>query len=109
MIDDRLYLTHILECLEKIEQYAATGRDAFNADPMRQDAIIRNFEIIGEATKRLSEEVRSARPDVSWREVAGFRDVLIHDYLGVDLNQVWNIIQNDMPALKDAVTELLDA
>jgi len=109
MIDDRLYLTHILECLDKIEQYAAAGRDAFDADPMRQDAIIRNFEIIGEATKRLSDDVRSGRPDVSWREVAGFRDVLIHDYLGVDLNQVWNIIQNDMPALKDAVTELLDA
>jgi len=109
MIDDRLYLTHILECLDKIEQYAAVGRDAFDADPMRQDAIIRNFEIVGEATKRLSEEVRSLRPDISWREVAGFRDVLIHGYLGVDLNQVWNIIQNDMPALKDAVTELLDA
>ena len=109
MIDDRLYLTHILECLEKIEQYAAAGKGAFDADPMRQDAIIRNFEIIGEATKRLSEEVCLLRPDISWREVAGFRDVLIHGYLGVDLNQVWNIIQNDMPALKDAVTELLDA
>ena len=109
MTDDRLYLTHILECIEKIEQYATVGRSAFDAEPMRQDAIIRNFEIIGEATKQLSEEARSTRPDISWREVAGFRDVLIHDYLGVNLNQVWNIINNDMPALKVAITELLDA
>ena len=72
-----------------------------------QDAIIRNFEIIGEAAKQLSDEFKKANLDIPWRNVAGFRDVLIHDYMGVDLNAVWQIIENELPALKANVLKNL--
>jgi uncharacterized protein with HEPN domain len=67
---------------------------------MIQDAIIRNFEIIGEATKRLSPERKQSHPEIQWRGMAGFRDVLIHNYMGVDLEEVWNILENELPHIK---------
>ena len=81
MKDDRLYLTHILEAVEKIQRYTADGRDVFFSDTRIQDAVLRNFEIIGEATKRLTPETREQQPDIPWKQIAGFRDVLIHDYM----------------------------
>ena len=107
MTDDRVYLTHIQEAIERIEAYTAEGREAFMADPMVQDAVIRNFEIIGEATKRLGRALKQSRQDVPWRNVAGFRDVLIHNYMGVDLVEVWNIIAGYLPELRAVVDELL--
>nr|WP_220681158.1 DUF86 domain-containing protein [Methanofollis formosanus] len=79
------------------------------ASPMVQDAVIRNFEIIGEAVKQVSEKVKEKRPDVPWRAIAGLRDILIHRYMGVDLDAVWDVVEQDLPALKRAVTEILDA
>jgi uncharacterized protein with HEPN domain len=105
--DDRLYLIHILECTDRIESYTRGGRDAFMASPMVQDAVIRNFEIIGEAVKQVSEQVREKRPDVPWRAIAGLRDILIHRYMGVDLTAVWDVVEQDLPALKQAVAEIL--
>ncbi len=107
MKDDRLYLTHILEAIDKIISYTEDGYDQFVSDPKTQDAVIRNFEIIGEATKLLSDKVKKIRDDVPWRDIAGLRDVLIHDYMGVDVKEVWNIVVNHMPTLKNAVNELL--
>jgi uncharacterized protein with HEPN domain len=69
--------------------------------------VIRNFEIIGEAAKRLSDDVRKAHPDIPWRRIAGFRDVLIHDYMGVKLGLVWNVIQESLPRLHEVVVALL--
>jgi uncharacterized protein with HEPN domain len=88
MKDDRLYLIHIWECIQRIESYSIEGKSAFLASTMMQDAIIRNFEIIGEATKHLSAEMRQSNPEIQWRGLAGFRDVLIHNYMGVDLVEV---------------------
>jgi uncharacterized protein with HEPN domain len=104
--DDRLYIVHMLECVERIEWYTQGGRDGFLTDPKTQDAVIRNFEIIGEAAKRVSETTRARAPEIPWSRIAGFRDVLIHQYEGVDLEGVWERVERDMPALKDQLIAL---
>ena len=107
MKDDRLYLTHIKESIDKIILYTSDGYDRFVNDSRTQDAVIRNFEIIGEATKQVSDKTKQLRSDIPWRDIAGLRDVLIHDYMGVDVKEVWNIVINHLPALKNAIEELL--
>ena len=107
MRDDRLYLSNIKECIERIESYTIDGREVFLQTTIIQDAVIRNFEIIGEATKRLSPEIRAAYANVTWQQVAGFRDVLIHDYLKVNLNRVWGVIEQNLPELKTTVEAIL--
>lgn len=104
---DRPYLEHIREAIRWIATYTADGREAFMQNKMAQDAVLRNFEIIGEATKRLSHEMKARRPDIPWSDVAGLRDVLIHNYMGVKLNRVWRVIEDELPQLEDAINELL--
>ncbi|MBI4729136.1 MAG: DUF86 domain-containing protein [Acidobacteria bacterium] len=107
MTGDRLYLIHILECVERIERYTAGGRDAFFADPKTQDAVIRNLQVLGESVRRLSGEVAQAAPGIRWRAIAGLPSVLVHEYLGVNLVRVWEILARDLPALKTAVARIL--
>jgi uncharacterized protein with HEPN domain len=104
---DRLYLKHILDAIEGIETYISTGHDVFVSTSHWQDAVIRQLEIIGEATKRLSKQLCTQHPEVPWRRIAGLRDVLIHDYMGVDIKAVWEITQKDLPGLKKNVQEIL--
>jgi uncharacterized protein with HEPN domain len=105
--DDRLYLTHIKEAIDKINSYTNAGYDQFVNDPKTQDAVIRNFEIIGEASKQLSEQTKKLGGDIPWRDIAGLRDVLIHDYMGVDIKEVWNVVTNHLPVLEKAIDKLL--
>jgi uncharacterized protein with HEPN domain len=104
---DTLYLRHILDAIEKIERYVGVGHDEFMAASHWQDAVIRQLEIIGEAVKQLSHEVTERRPEVPWRRIAGMRDVLIHNYMGVDVEAVWEVTQDNLPQLRQAVEELL--
>lgn len=105
MKSDLPYLGHIADSIAAIESYVAGGREVFMTQRLVQDAVIRNFEIIGEAAGRLS-AVRSG-PDDVWRKVIAFRNRLIHGYWSVDLVLVWDVIQNDLPHLKSEVTRLL--
>lgn len=89
-----------------IEQYTAYGKSKFLMDSKTHDAVIRNFEIIGEAVKRLSDNTRQLAPHIPWRQFAGFRDILIHQYDGVDLSEVWMTIENDLSELKESIKKI---
>lgn len=107
MKSDRIYLLHIRDAVSRIEEYAKVGRETFMSEPIRQDATIRQLEIIGEASKKLSLELREAHSGIPWRRICGLRDVLIHDYMGVDLDAVWAIVEDGIPPLKQVVLRIL--
>lgn len=109
MRDDRVYLLHILDCLVRVFEYTAQGRDAFFADPKTQDAVIRNLEIIGEAVKNLSQNHKDAHPGIQWKRIAGMRDLLLHRYFGVKLETVWEVIENELPDFRAAISRMLEA
>ena len=107
MKDERVYLGHIRDAISDIRTYASVGEAAFLVDRMRQDAVIRKLEIIGEAVKRLSEKTRGRRPEIPWKQIAGMRDRLTHDYFGVDLGLVWRVVERDLQMLDAAIDGLL--
>jgi uncharacterized protein with HEPN domain len=106
--DDRLYLLHISESLERIEEYAVEGKEAFLADRKTQDAILRNLQTLAESCQRLSEPLKASRPEIDWRGIAGLRNILVHDYLGISLPRVWEIVEMFLPDLKAAVHHWLE-
>jgi uncharacterized protein with HEPN domain len=105
--DPRVYMAQILECIERISKYTSGGKKVFLADRLIQDAVIRNFEIIGEAAKRVPEDYKQSHPEIPWRGLTTFRDVLIHQYEGVDLQEVWKVIERELPALKTTIQRVL--
>jgi uncharacterized protein with HEPN domain len=105
--DERVYLGHICDAISDIESYTSVGREVFMVDRMRQDAVIRKLEIIGEAVKRLTDPTKQRRPEIPWKQIAGMRDRLTHDYFGVDLALVWRVVERDLRALRTAVEALL--
>jgi uncharacterized protein with HEPN domain len=105
--EDRIYLLHVRDAIADILVYAEAGEDAFLRETMRQDAIIRKLEVIGEAVKQFSDNTRDSKPDIPWRKVAGMRDRLIHQYFGVDLDLVWNVVRLELPTLLEAVDDVL--
>ena len=107
MKDDRVYLAHILDAVERIQKYTSEGKSEFDRDEKTQDAVVRNLEIIGEATKNVSDELRSNRPDIPWRRLAGMRDKLIHEYFGVNLTIVWEVVDQELPKLGAQVSEIM--
>ena len=107
MKDDRIYLFHIRDAIQHILTYTEAGRESFFADRKTQDAVVRNLEIIGEATKHLSQALKDAHPDISWKPIAGMRDKLIHDYFGINLQLVWDVVERDLPTLKVRIAQFL--
>ena len=107
--DYRLYLEDILEAAKKIECYLqGASFQEFAGDSMRVDAVLRNLEIIGEAVKRIPSQVKESNPDIEWRKIAGLRDIVIHEYFGVDLEIIWDVVQNKLPDLRRTVVRMLE-
>ena len=107
MSGDEVYLRHILDAIHRIESYISKGRESFLSDQMPQDAVMRQLEVIGEAVKQISAATRQARPHVRWRDIAGMRDILIHQYFAVDVEQVWEVTQRDLLELRQEVERML--
>lgn len=107
MKDERLYLVQMLERADRIFEYTEGGRDQFLRDRKTQDAVLRSFEVMGEAAKRVAESIRLQAPEIPWKRLAGFRDVLIHQYEGVDLEEVWKRVSEDLPPLVQSLEALL--
>ena len=108
MIDNRLYLIHILECIGRIDMYVTDcNREVFMGSPLIQDAVLRNLQVMAESIQRLTDDMKAAHPEIEWLKISGFRNLLAHDYLGVDIARIWLIIERDLPDLKNAVQAML--
>ncbi len=104
--DSLIFVKHILENIEDIEKFSKNlSEKEFEKDVLKQKAIIRSIEVIGEATKNIPDSFKEKYPKISWKDIVGTRDKLIHHYFGVDLNSVWKVVKEDIPELK---TQLLD-
>ena len=105
---DLIYLHHILECIEAVQSYTAKGKDDFFDNTLVQDAVLRRLQIMAESTQRLSDRLKAQAPNVEWRALSGFRNILVHDYLGgISLSQVWDAVENNLPILKQQVQLML--
>lgn len=106
--DPIIYIEHISTCISRIKEYTqGIDEDGFLKNNLIQDAVIRNFEIIGEATKKLNEDFRVKYSEIEWKKIAGMRDKLIHDYIGVDLWAVWRVVVHIIPTLEAQIEEIL--
>jgi uncharacterized protein with HEPN domain len=105
--DDRLYLIHIRECIERVMSYTEGGKDFFFADTKTQDAVMRNLQILAESTQRLSHSLRELHPEVDWRNISGFRNVAVHEYLRIDVVRIWDIVEQDIPLLGEQIERIM--
>lgn len=103
----RSRLLDIAEAIERIEDEAKSGREAFDRDPKVQVWMFHHIQIIGEAVRAASDELRALEPSVPWAQIVAMRHILVHHYFGIDLDEVWSAVQNDIPPLKAAVESLL--
>jgi uncharacterized protein with HEPN domain len=106
---DSVYLSHILDSISQIEEYTESlSKEEFLAKRLVQDGTIRQIEIIGEAIKNVSEPLKERYSHIPWKEIAGMRDKLIHNYFGVDIDAVWDVVKKDIPILKDEIQKVME-
>lgn len=106
--DYKMYFFHIMEAIATIEEYTkGFKKEKFLKTKLVQDGVMRNLEIIGEAVKHIPCQIRDKYPQIEWRKIAGLRDILIHDYLGVDLGQLWNVLEHRIPGLKKDIAAII--
>lgn len=106
MKDDKIYLLHILQSIEKIERFLESKNQSLDQD-LIDDAIVRNLQIMAESTQKLSDAIKLNVHEIPWREISSFRNKLVHDYLGIDLEMIYDVIENELPNLKIKILEIL--
>ena len=106
---DRVLLEHIGQCIERIREYTDGNRATFFGSHMVQDAVVRNLQTLAESTQRISEPLKATEPAVPWSAISGFRNVLTHNYLGIDLEAVWSVVERDLPELGPAIGRMSSA
>ncbi len=106
MKDPGLYIAHARESIQRLETYSSEGRETFLQDPKTQDAILRNLQVLAEALRNLSSTHASSHPEISWKNIAAFRNLIVHEYWGVDPELVWEIVKRDVPILKEQLKGL---
>ena len=103
---DLVYLSHMIECINRVFEYCEGGESSFRNSHLIQDAVIRNLQTMAESSQRLSDSTKAIAPDVPWRAISGFRNIIVHDYLGVDLDMVWQVVSSDLPLLQAALLRI---
>lgn len=98
---------HALDCIERINTYTGCGQDGFMASTLIQDAVVRNLQILCESLSRVPEDIKTAHPQVEWRGIAGLRNILVHDYFGVDTRLVWQVVETRLPELETHLKSIL--
>ena len=105
----RLYVSDMLRAIDKIERFTeGLDMDSFSSSELVVDAVLRNLEVLGEAARNVPEEVREGHPEIPWRRVVGLRNIVAHAYFGIDLENVWKIVTENVPAVRPPVKALLD-
>lgn len=102
--DDTLYLIHIAEEIARIEKFTAGGKAEFMESDLVQYAVLRSLQTLAESCKRLSDSLKTSHPEIPWKSIIGLRNILVHDYLGVDAEEIWKIVELDLPRLKRQIT-----
>lgn len=109
MRDYQLYLDDILEAAERIEKYTkGMSRGKLKKHTLVLDGVVRNLEIIGEAAKNIPSQIKEKHPEIEWKKISGLRDILAHEYFGIDLDVVWDIVKNKLPILRVQVSHILN-
>lgn len=101
--DNAIYLEHMLDSIFRINEYVES-KEQFYSSRLVQDAVVRNLQVMSESSQRLHEDIKQFYPDIPWNKISGFRNILVHDYLGIDLDVIWSVVVQELPSLQEALT-----
>lgn len=102
--DDSVYIEHMLDCIQRIDEYVESKKQ-FYSSRLVQDAVVRNLQVMAESSQRLADDIKQKYPDIPWKSISGFRNILAHDYLGIDLDVIWSVIEQELPKLEQALSK----
>ena len=103
--DDGVYIDHMLDCIRHIDEFIE-NKEHFYRERLIQDAVARNLQVMAESSQRLSEKAKQQHPKIPWRNIAGFRNILVHDYLGLDVDAIWSVVEMELPKLEEALEKM---
>ncbi len=103
--DNAVYVEHMLDCIHRINEYVE-NKEQFYDSTLVQDAVVRNLQTMAESSQRLPDSIKNEQQDIPWNNIAGFRNILVHDYLGVDLDMIWSVIEKELPTLEKVLTTI---